>query len=155
MSYEIRTKEVPDHAVATMRMHTSLTEIPQAMRATLNALATHVTPKPSAATPFAIFYNEPFKPDDIDVEMGIAIDRDAAVDTQGGVRRRVVPTETIAYTVHVGSYATIGKAYTALFDWLRKTGHRPIGAPREIYVVGPDEEKSSALYVTELEVPIA
>jgi effector-binding domain-containing protein len=155
MSYEIRTKEVPRQPIATMRMHTSLSDIGVAMRTTLTALDTHVSPKQANAMPFAIYYNEPFRPGDIDVEMGIRVDSRAKVDAHDGVVHRELPAATIAYTVHVGPYSTIGSAYEALYDWLRRAGYHAAGAPCETYVVGPEEEKNPALYVTELEVPIA
>lgn len=155
MSYDVHVKQVPPQVVVTQRCHASLTELGNVMHATLAKVATSVEP-PTAArgAPFAVYYNEPFQPEDIDVEMGLPVAGDAKVTESADVHRRVMSGGPVAYTTHVGPYSAIGAAYAALFAWIDRHGHERIGPPREIYVVGPGQGTKAEEYRTEIEVPI-
>lgn len=156
MIHQIHVKQVAPRAVATRRMHTSLANIGHEMQTTLGEIATHVNPPRSArGVPFAIYHNEPFRPDDIDVELGLPLAEDATIDAASSAHRRVLPGGSVAYTIHVGDYGTIGAAYEDLYTWLAKSGYRPVGPPRELYLVGPSEGVSPSEYRTEIDVPVA
>jgi effector-binding domain-containing protein len=154
MNYEIHIKQLPDAHVVTKRAHTSLERIGNAMSTTLAAIAVEVTP-PGAArgVPFAIYHNEPFRPDDVDVELGIPIAPEAHVPPSAGTVKDLTGGP-FAYTMHVGSYSSIGAAYEALFGWLAKHGLHAKGPPRESYIVGPGPGLSPAEYRTEIAVPL-
>lgn len=154
MGYEIHVKQLPPELVLTKRMHTKLTELGDNMHRTVSTITASVEPKAAASgVPFAIYHNEPFRPDDIDVEMGLPITREAKVTPDAGSPRQL-PGGPVAYTIHVGPYETIGAAYKALYDWLRAHGHAPQGPPREIYLVGPRQAETEEEYRTEIDVPI-
>lgn len=155
MNYDIHVKQVPPQIVATERRHAALAELGTVMHSTLAAIASSVQP-PFAmqGAPFAIYYNEPFKPDDIDVEMGLPIAGNATVEPSGRVQRRELPGGPVAFTTHVGPYESIGAAYAALYAWLQAQGHQALGAPREIYLIGPGQSSNPAEYRTEIDVPI-
>lgn len=156
MSYAIHVKQVAPQTVVTERKHTTLAELGKTMRATLAAIAGSVHP-PAAArgVPFAIYYNEPFRPDDVDVEMGVPLASDATVDESDLVHRRALPGGAVAYAVHDGPYESIGAAYRELYAWIRSHGHEPVGPPREVYLVGPGQGTRPEQYRTEIDVPIA
>lgn len=155
MNYEIHVKQVPPHVIASERRHTVLAELGNVMQSTLAQIATSVHP-PTAAqgAPFAIYYGETFKPDDIDVEVGLSIAGNATLDPSARVQRRQLDGGPVAFTLHVGPYETIGAAYTALYEWAKVHGHKPLGPPREIYLVGPGQGVTPAEYRTEIDVPI-
>jgi effector-binding domain-containing protein len=156
MNYEIHVKQVPAQVVVTHRCHAPLAGLRDAMHCTLGRIGATVEPRGAArGAPFAVYHNEPFRPEDVDVEMGLPVAADATVEESAGVHRRELPGGPVAYTVHVGPYSTIGAAYAALYAWVEREGHRPLGPAREIYIVGPDQERNPAAYRTELEVPIA
>jgi effector-binding domain-containing protein len=103
MNYDIHVKQLPPQVVVTERCHTRLPELGKTMHATLAKVATSVEPSEAAqGAPFAVYYNEPFKPDDIDVEMGLPVSPDAHVAETKGVHRRELPGGPVAYTLHVG-----------------------------------------------------
>ena len=155
MHYEIHVKELPPQVVVTERCHTRLPELGKTMHATLAKVATSVDPSDAAqGAPFAVYYNEPFKPEDIDVEMGLPVAPDAKVSEAKGVFRRELPGGSFAYTIHIGPYRSIGAAYDALYAWVEEEGHRRTGPPREIYLVGPGAGVKPEDYRTEIEVPI-
>lgn len=154
MNYQVHIKQQPQAHVVTKRTHTTLAKIGDTMSSTLATIAAEVTP-PGAArgVPFAIYYNEPFKPDDIDVELGVPIAAGASVPTAAGAIKEL-PGGPVAYTVHVGSYESIGAAYDALFGWLETHGMQAKGPPREIYLVGPGQGTKPEEYRTEIAVAV-
>jgi effector-binding domain-containing protein len=155
MSYEVHVKQVPPEMVVTERCHTRLAELGTVMHAALARIAMSVEPAEAVqGAPFALYYNEPFRPEDIDVEMGLPVTADAAVSEAKGVHRRALEGGPVAYTLHVGSYSSIGAAYAALHAWLEEHGHKRTGPPREIYLVSPGEGVKPEDYRTEIEVPI-
>lgn len=155
MQYDVHVKQSPPEVVVTQRCHTTLPELGKVMHATLARVATSVDPKDaSRGAPFAVYYNEPFRPDDIDVEMGLPVAADATVTEVKGVHRRELCGGPVAYTLHEGPYSTIGAAYEALYAWIEGHGHHRTGPPREIYLVGPGQGVEAKDFRTEIEVPI-
>jgi effector-binding domain-containing protein len=155
MNYEIHVKHVAPLVVATGRTHTALGELGHVMHATLATIAESVSPAGAVkGAPFAIYYNEPFDPDDIDVEMGLPIAADASVAQSATVSLRELPGGPVAFTVHVGPYEAIGAAYAALYRFVKMHGHKVLGPPREIYLRGPGPDTSPADYRTEIDLPI-
>ena len=59
-----------------------------------------------------------------------------------------------AVVLHRGPYDRIGPLYGQLFAWIARHGYRQAGAPREVYLNGPDEAASPDAYLTELVIPI-
>lgn len=155
MNYEIHIKQVPPQVVVTERRHTTLAQLGEVMHETLAHVATAVDP-PGAArgAPFAVYYDEPFRPEDIDLEVGLPVTADAKVVETLQVQRRLLEGGPVAYTVHVGPYEAIGAAYEALYRWVDAHGHHRLGPPKEIYLAGPGEGIEPANYRTELEVPV-
>lgn len=155
MSYDIHVKQVAPQVIASERRHAALAELGNVMHSTLANIATAVHPPDAMqGAPFAIYYNEPFKPDDIDVEMGLPIAGNATVDPSVRVHRRELPGGPVAFTFHQGPYETIGAAYTALYEWVKLHGHKTLGPPREIYLVGPGHDRNPSEYRTEIDIPI-
>ena len=155
MNYDIHVKHAPPQVVITERCRTRLAEFGKVMHATLAKVATAVEPLGAAqGTPVAIYYNEPFRPEDVDVEMGLPVAPDAAVAEERGVHRRQLSGGPVAYTMYVGPYSMIGAAYDALYRWIGDHGHERTGPPREIYLIGPGQGGKPQDYRTEIEVPI-
>lgn len=148
--HQVRTMEMPPESVVSMRTHTTLADLPKAMHATLETIARNIG---NVGVPFAIYYNEPFRPNDIDVEMGVSLPPDVLLTKTDGLTHRQLPGGTIAYTLHVGPYQSITSAYETLFAWLRQNGHTPSGPPREVYLIGPGDTLRPEDYRTEIEIP--
>lgn len=153
MSYEVHVKQVSPQVVVTQRRHSSLAELGDAMQTACAKIAMAVDPPDAArGVPFALYY-EPFRPEDIEVEIGLPVAPDAKV-TEAEVHRRELPGGPVAYTVHLGPYSTIGAAYEALDAWIDEHGHARRGPPRELYLVGPGQAETPSEYRTEIEIPI-
>ena len=81
-----------------------------------------------------------YGPDQVDVEIGIplaSIARRPRADRSGPARRRSArhrcPGGTAASVTHVGSYASLGKEYDRLHDWIHAQGREEGVAPWESY----------------------
>jgi effector-binding domain-containing protein len=158
MEYDIHVKDTAEQPVVTMRTHTSFAKLGETMHGAVQSVLSVIGPKGAspAGAPFAIYHNVPFRPDDIDVEMGIPIDHRVDVDEERTqLHLDEMPAGLVAYTVYEGDYRGIGAAYDALYDWLGKSEYRPVGPPREIYRVGPEATRRPNQYRTEIDVPIA
>jgi effector-binding domain-containing protein len=155
MDYTIHVKQVPPQVVASERRHTAAAELGTVMQSTLARIALAVEPPDaSQGVPFAIYYSAPSDPADLDVEVGVPIASDATLAAGARVQRRELPGGPVAFTFHEGPYETIGSAYAALFGWVTAQGHRPLGPPREIYLVGPGQGTRPGEYRTEIDLPI-
>jgi glyoxylase I family protein len=61
--------------------------------------------------------------------------------------------EKMACLVHQGSYKTINQAYAALVPWIEANGYKIIGANREVYIIGGNDQNNES-YVTEVQFPV-
>jgi DNA-binding transcriptional MerR regulator len=153
-SYEVRTKEVAAQQVIGIRMRSSIAEIGRDSAAAYGELFGHLgrAGAPPAGPPFALYHAEPTDAGELDVEFCVPVGR--PMSGAGRVTGREVPGGRAAFTLHVGAYDAIGPAYAALQGWIQAHGHEGAGAPRELYVVGPDAGRAPAEYRTELQWPI-
>jgi effector-binding domain-containing protein len=60
---------------------------------------------------------------------------------------------TMACAVHHGSFATVGRAYSALMAWIECNGYRILGPHRELFLRGGGEQDNPD-YITEIEFPV-
>lgn len=73
---------------------------------------------------------------------------------EGRVRAGYLPAvESMASTVHHGSFDTIGGAYAALLGWIEENGYGVAGPNREVYLRGGDKQDDPD-YVTEIQFPV-
>lgn len=87
-----------------------------------------------------------------DMETGTALA--APIEPGETVRVGELPGGEVAFTVHTGSYRTLGETYEAVRAWFEQSGRAPGGAPWEVYVDDPQATPEDQLR-TELYQPIA
>jgi DNA gyrase inhibitor GyrI len=80
---------------------------------------------------------------DMEVEAGFTVPNPIA--PRGRVLPGILPGGEVASTVHVGPYATLPAATTALRAWLAVNGREPSGGPVEVYVDDPGAVPESEL----------
>lgn len=101
----------------------------------------------------AIYHDTGTGPDMLNMSVELALPFEGAAVDDDQVRiHNLSPVENMACTIHRGLFEEIGRAYEALFTWVRDNGYTVAGPTREIYMNcgkgdGPD-------YVTELQVPV-
>jgi DNA-binding transcriptional MerR regulator len=62
--------------------------------------------------------------------------------------------ETVASTIHRGSYDLLGEAYSALFRWIERNGYEPAGPHIELYIKSIVDTKDPEEMVTRIQVPV-
>jgi DNA-binding transcriptional MerR regulator len=105
-----------------------------------------------AGAPFISYHSPEFNEDDLEYEVGLPTDQLAQAPT--GLASYQLAASPVAYTLHVGPYETLERAYLAVTAWVQEHGHTLAGPPREHYLVSKDQVEDPALYRTELLWPI-
>jgi effector-binding domain-containing protein len=154
MTYDVRTKEVAPQQIIAIRMHTRLAELgPEAGRA-MGELFAHLGQAGAApdGPPFALYHGAPSEDEQVDVEFCVPVSR--PMSGAGRISGRELAGGPAAYTLHRGRYDAVGPVYAALQRWIQEHGHECADAPREIYLVGPQQVTDPAQLRTEIQWPI-
>jgi DNA-binding transcriptional MerR regulator len=152
--YEVRTKEVVAQQVIGIRMRSTIPTIGRDAGTAYGELFAHLGRAGAgpAGPPFALYHAEPTETGELDVEFCVPVPR--PMSGAGRVAGHEVPAGRAAFTLHSGGYDGVGPAYAALQAWIQGHGHEGAGAPREIYLVGPDQAPTPAELRTEIQWPI-
>lgn len=140
----VATKHVDDVLVACLRFRSQYDEIPQHF----DVLRAQVRPYISGKG--LILYYGPHPDGGADMEVCFPVSRAVVTDQ---VQSRVLPGGDVLSVVHHGPYATLGKTWEKLFDYIERHNIPVKGPRREIYLqfTGDDARQ----YITELQVPLA
>jgi len=93
--------------------------------------------------PMTIYHNSEFNPDGNDIEFAIPIEE--SVDGT-----RILPGGLCAKSVLKGSFLELSSLYIKLSEWVEDNGYKLTKSPYEVYVVNPNQTKSSDDLVTEV-----
>lgn len=101
----------------------------------------------------AIFHDQEFKEQEIDVEVGIYVKQAASVSPPLLVRE--LPGAIAASIVHHGAFNRISEAYQALLHWIDANGYRQSGPARELFLhISRPASRDDESNVTEIQVPV-
>lgn len=108
------------------------------------------------APPMSIFHDQEFKPNDMDVEIAIPVEKsvqaDIPLDGWRSLKVRQLPAiSLVASTIHAGQFDTIEQSYAVMGTWLAQNGYRPAGASYEVYLTAPEGDTPP---VTEIIFPV-
>ncbi len=118
----------------------------------------------AVAPPLALYHDPEYREQEVDVEVVIPVTR--PVPAHGPITCRELPAVgAAACIVHVGHYAAITHASSALYLWIEANGYRSAGPTREVYLrfgaAGLEVPLPAAFlapsadaFVTELQVPV-
>lgn len=104
---------------------------------------------------FSLYHDSEHKDQDWDIETCEPILMDLV--SGNGIKVYDLPGEnTMACTVHMGSFLTIGSAYDAILKWLDEHGYDVTGPCREIYLQAPRRpgDQNDSQTVTEIQFPV-
>lgn len=100
----------------------------------------------------AVWYDPEYRESRVDGEATFTTEDPLPED--GMVHPGELPAvETMACAVHHGSFATLGRAYSALMAWIEGNGYRILGPHRELFLHGGSEQDNPD-YVTEIQFPV-
>jgi effector-binding domain-containing protein len=60
-----------------------------------------------------------------------------------------------ACSTFVGPYSRLGEAYAKVMNWIEENGYKNVGAPFDIYLVGPQAVQNPEQFVTEVCFPVS
>jgi effector-binding domain-containing protein len=152
VDYQISEKELPEQLALAHRAPVTMATIGDGVGGAFGVLMEHggKTGAQWAGPPFVLY------PEVCDGEFEITVCMPVVPGAEGGdeVTLEHVPGGLVATTVHVGPYAEVGKAYTALQKWMTDNGRRPAGMVRETYLNDPASVPAEEL-LTQIDWPIA
>jgi len=106
--------------------------------------------------PMSIFYDEEFKPTNLDVEVAFPVAKGSnsvALDAGREASVRELPALPLASSIiHKGEYEGFTETYSVIGHWISENGYRIAGPPREIYLQFSEESPSDNL--TEIQFPV-
>ena len=154
MTYDVRTKEVPPQQIIAIRMQTRLADLGSEAAGAMGELFAHLgrAGAAPAGPPFALYHGAPSEDERVDVEFCVPVSR--PMSGTGRISGRELMGGPAAYTLHCGRYDAVGPVYAALQRWIQEHGHECADAPREIYLVGPQQAGDPAELRTEIQWPI-
>jgi hypothetical protein len=135
MTYDVHTVQIESQHAAVLSRTCTVDQVgsflAEAFDTVLGALARAAIPVDGK--PFARYdmVNGGFH-----VEAGFPCPAD--LDLDGDVHTITLPGGTAAVTTHVGAYSDVAAAYQAIEEWFAHANHRPVGAPWESYLDGPE-----------------
>ena len=154
MTYDVRTKEVAPQQIIAVRFRTRLAALGEDAGRAMGELFGHLgrAGAAPAGPPVGQYHGAPTEDDEVDVEFCLPVSR--PLSGAGRISGRLLPGGRVAYTLHCGAYDAVGPAYAALQRWIQEHGHERAEAPREIYLVGPQQVTDPGELRTEIQWPI-
>jgi effector-binding domain-containing protein len=147
----VAVKDVPSQRVASVRYVIPAYDRIDRLRSEIfSYLGQHrINP---VGPPVALYHGKEFREQDADV--GVVVPVAGSIPDGNEVKERTLPGGEVACAVHEGSYDAIGGTYGEVMAWIEDNGYRITGAPREMYLTGPESGDDPSTFVTEIQVPV-
>jgi len=158
-TYEIVRKSVPAQTVAIIRQRVpTLADMPQyrcAFYDEIYAWLARQGIKPGGPE-IALYHNEDYTEQDIDMEVGIIVPASAAGRAAGRVRVYELPAApTMASAMHYGSLWDVSYAIMAVIAWTAANNYATSGPFRELHLFGRENDLFQEKHlVVEMQLPI-
>ena len=153
--YEVILKPIESQLVAaTMGIIPNFDECGSILEQLFDRVYTHVFTNgiKELGSGINIYHETKLRDRDIPVEAAVPISSKIARSDRIWVYR-LPEIETVACVVHQGSFASLGKAYCTLLEWVDKHGYQISGSTREVYLQY-ERESDPSQYVTEVQIPV-
>lgn len=152
MNYEVTVKPIPAYKVLALRDTLHAYNVEGSLWNELGDFVQEHHVKVTAPC-YAIYYDEGYKEGDVDVEVTMCFQGQAAESDRIKVRELEAVPE-MACIFHHGPFEEMSAAYHALGVWLESNGYRWSGPQRAIYHKGPWTGEDPADYLTEIQAPV-
>lgn len=151
MADDVEIKQLPAQLALVVHARVTLGSIAEGMGGAFDTLMRH------AGTTGAQFAGPPFTlyPEMPQGEFAIAVCMPVAPGAVAGddVTLEELPATEAATLLFKGPYSAMEPAWRLLMEWVGKSGRRPGGAVREVYLSDPGQVEEDEL-LTELVVPL-
>ncbi len=91
--------------------------------------------------------------EEMSIDVEVAIPLPTALPGNEQIRIRTLPGGFMACTIHTGDDLFLGRAFAALYLWMKDNGYRHAGPPRHVYLQH-EEDMDPGYYVTEVQFPV-
>ncbi|HET9498596.1 MAG TPA: GyrI-like domain-containing protein [Candidatus Limnocylindria bacterium] len=153
MPYDITVADVATRKVLSKRAEVPIDAIGPTVQGALREIYEYLARSSGAPTgePFVIYHSRPTMTAGWQIEVCAPISRDLPAPPGWSVRE--VPGGSVATTLHVGPYQSLGLAYEEIERFIRTHELDVAGPPREIYLSGPEVPASETK--TRIEFPVS
>ena len=150
-SYNIELSEQPAQATLSMRIRTSVANLPQELGKGYEAIIEYLNElgeKPLNFV-FAAYYNMDME--DLDVELGVPVSKPLAGN--GEIYLSKIPAGKQVSCFHKGPYPQMEPAYNAILRWIDESSYTATGVSYEYYYNSPADVPESEL-MTKIVFPL-
>jgi effector-binding domain-containing protein len=146
--YTIDVREIQSQPLAAVRVTSTPSEFVPAISPALGQVYGYLKSHNIAPSGPPIVVYHTFEPDRVVFDAGTPVV--AAIEGDGPVESRELPSGRVAVTQHVGPYAELRGAYDALRQWAADRGEKLVGPTWEVYWMPPGGEPNESKLVTEV-----
>ena len=135
MSYECEVKEQSAQDTLSIRLTTTVQDLPQVLGNSYDAIAGYLGElgEEPAGPPFAIYNTEDIQ--NLDVEIGFPVS--GKFPSRDNIKASELPSGTVATYLYTGPYSRMEPVYNALMQWLKDNGYEATGIVWEMYLNDP------------------
>lgn len=149
---EVKVEDVAAQDYLGCRFESPLETIGAGVQKALAGLYAHLQATGSAPTGPPFLIASPPSAGAMSIEVGAPC-APVPDPAAGQHRGRLEPTSAVI-AMYRGPYDGVGPVYQEVFRWASTHGYRPSGAPREVYLNGPDEVASPSEFLTKVVLPV-
>jgi effector-binding domain-containing protein len=139
----MQIKETPEQNTASIRLTTSVAELPQIVGTCFGEVAGVMLAQqvPFAGFPFVIYYNMDMQA--LDAEIGFPVGR--PIEAAGRVKPSKLPAGKVVSELHTGPYAKLSETYEKVMASIQRDGLKVAPWMYESYLNSPEEVPESEL----------
>jgi DNA-binding transcriptional MerR regulator len=152
-AYEVLLKQVDPLLVASIRDSIPIISERGHLYETLSAYLDQQGVQCSQPDLLLLHSRHELHDEGMSVDVEVAMPLPTALPGNEQIRIRTLPGRLMACTVHTGNDLSLGRAYVALYRWMKDNGYRLNSAPRQIHLQHA-EYMDPSQYVTEVQFPV-
>lgn len=151
MTTEIECKEHAEQPTLSIRVKTSMEELPTIIGESYMKIVNYITElgEKVESEPFTAYHTLDMQ--NMDVEMGFPLTR--RLPGRGEIIEGTLPKGLVVSCLYKGPYMGMESTYNELFKWIADNQYEPTGIYYEFYYNSPQEVPESEL-LTRMEVPV-
>ena len=86
------------------------------------------------------------------MDIGLVVDKETP--GKGRIRFEKIPAQKVIMAYYIGDYNNFSPVYDALHQTIKESEMQITGNPCEIYITGPQQEKDSTKWETDIYFPV-
>ncbi|HLQ10982.1 MAG TPA: MerR family transcriptional regulator [Ktedonobacteraceae bacterium] len=152
-AYEVLLKQVDPLLVASIRDRIPIITEREHLHETLSAYLDRYGVQRSQPDMLLLHSRHELHDEEMSIDVEVAIPLPTALPGNEQIRIRTLPGGLMACTIHTGDDLFLGRAYAALYLWMKDNGYRHAGPPRQLHLERA-EDMDPGHYVTEVQFPV-